>query len=82
MNDASAKRPKPPPQPLPPSRRQTRPRSGDTLETLARRELPDLDADEALSRLREWNPHLNAFRVIARPLLVSDIVYLEPPPQR
>ena len=70
-----------PPDPLPPMRRQTRPRPGETLPDLARRVLPDHDPEEAAGLLAQWNPHLNAFRVIPRPLLVSDIVYLEPAPR-
>lgn len=68
---------------LPPLRRTARPREGDTFETLAERELPQLDAAEAARLLTEWNPHLGR-RLLptGRPLLVSDLVYLEPPPQR
>lgn len=66
---------------LPPLRRTARPRQGDTFELLAQRELPELEVDEAAQLLREWNPHLGRlFAVAGRPLLVSDLVYLEPPP--
>ncbi len=68
---------------LPPVRRVARPREGDTFETLANRELPDLGADEAVALLEAWNPHLGrAFFPTGRPLLVSDLVYLEPPAQQ
>lgn len=68
---------------LPPIRRTARPREGDTFESLASRELPELDADEAIELLEAWNPHLGrAFFPTGRPLLVSDLVYLEPPAQR
>lgn len=69
------------PRPLTPLRRQTRPRSDDTLASLAARELPEVDPEEAVELIRSWNPHLGFFRAIPRPLLVSDIVYLEPPPE-
>ena len=66
---------------LPPLRRTARPREGDTFETLAERELPQLDAAQAARLLSEWNPHLGRRLLPAeRPLLVSDLVYLEPPP--
>ena len=58
-----------------------RPREGDTLELLAHRELPGLAVDEAVELLAAWNPHLGrVFFPTGRPLLVSDLVYLEPPP--
>ena len=64
---------------LPPLRRAARPREGDTFESLAARELPELDIEDAAQLLREWNPHLGRlFAVAGRPLLVSDLVYLEP----
>lgn len=65
---------------LPPLRRAARPREGDTFETLAGRELPQLELAEAVRLLVEWNPHLGR-RLLptGRPLLVSDLVYLEPP---
>ena len=66
---------------LPPLRRAARPREGDTFESLAQRELPDLEVEEAARLLEQWNPHLGrAFFPTGRPLLVSDLVYLEPPP--
>ena len=66
---------------LPPLRRWARPRAGDTLESLARRELPEIAPEEAVKLLGEWNGHLVRLSfVVGRELLVSDIVYLEPPP--
>lgn len=66
---------------LPPIRRAARPREGDTFESLAARELPELESEEAVARLAAWNPHLGRlFGSAGRPLLVSDLVYLEPPP--
>ena len=57
-----------------------RSQSGDTLATLAQREMPDL-ADGAQTLL-SWNLHL-AMRVfpVGKPgeILCTDIVYVEPP---
>jgi hypothetical protein len=55
---------------------------GDTLASVAARELPDVAPAEALKQLGSWNLHL-----VVRPLpglapgslLGSDVVYLEPP---
>lgn len=59
------------------SRRYVHPGPGDTLETIAARELGD-DAGAA-DQLLGWNLHL-----AARPggVLPSDIVFLEPPAPR
>ena len=65
---------------LPPRRRSVRPRAGDTLASVAERELPGLDAEQAAELLAQWNPHLSrTFFPAGRPLLASDLVYLEPP---
>ena len=64
----------------PRARRHASPQQGDTLETLAARELPELEPGEAQERLRAWNPHLGfSIGRQAQALLVSQIVYLEPP---
>ena len=63
-------------------RRWTSPQPGDTLASLAARELPSLAPAEALKQLGSWNLH-----VVIRPLpglppgslLGSDVIYLEPP---
>jgi hypothetical protein len=63
-------------------RRWASPRPGDTLASVAARELPQLAPAEAVKQLSSWNLHL-----LVRPLpglspgqlLGSDIVYLEPP---
>ncbi len=67
-------------------RKSTFPNPDDTWETLAARELPDLDAAEAVSSLQSWNLH-----VFARPrppegspragnqILPSDVIFLQPP---
>lgn len=70
----------PSPKPLSPARRSCRPRTGDTLETIAARELPALPADESAALLRDWNPHLGFGRRNYRYVLVSDVIFLEPAP--
>jgi hypothetical protein len=63
-------------------RRWASPQPGDTLASLAARELPDLPPEEAAKQVASWNLHL-----VVRPLpglapgalLGSDVVYLEPP---
>ena len=63
-------------------RRWTSPQPGDTLASIAARELTGLAPDAAAKQLGSWNLHL-----LVRPLpglapgqlLGSDVVYLEPP---
>jgi len=63
-------------------RRWTSPQPGDTLASVAARELPQLAPEDAAKQLGSWNLHL-----LIRPLpglapgqlLGSDVVYLEPP---
>jgi len=63
-------------------RRFVYPAEGETLESIAARELPDLPAEQRLPALQSWNLH-----VLIRPLpgmppgtlLGSDIIYVEPP---
>ncbi len=66
-----------PPKPLPPARRSCRPLAGDTLETIAARELPELTPETAIAKLRAWNPHLGGQRRNFQYVLVSDVVFLE-----
>lgn len=66
-----------PPKPLAPARRSCRPRAGDTLETIAARELSELPTETALASLRAWNPHLGGLRRNFQYVLVSDVVFLE-----
>lgn len=61
-------------------RRHLFPLAGDTIAAIAARELPD-DPDGA-QQLLSWNLHLTLRRDPVgtdKPLLGSDIVYLEPP---
>ncbi len=68
--------------PLSRQRRWVSPQPGDTLASVAARELSTVPAAEAVKQLGSWNLHL-----IVRPLpglapgalLGSDVVYLEPP---
>jgi hypothetical protein len=56
---------------------------GDTIESIAARLWPGEDETEAVHRLRAWNPHLLAGRMLDAPtaaaLLGSNIVFLDPP---
>lgn len=68
--------------PLSRQRRWVSPQPGDTLASVAARELSSVPAAEAVKQLGSWNLHL-----IVRPLpglapgmlLGCDVVYLEPP---
>ncbi|MDY7104798.1 MAG: hypothetical protein S0880_26735 [Actinomycetota bacterium] len=63
-------------------RRFTHPVAGDTLATIAAREVPDLEG--GAEQLLSWNLHLAARAPIGPPgsVLASDIVFLEPPQPR
>jgi hypothetical protein len=52
---------------------------GDTLEAIASRELPDLEAAAAMERLQAWNMHIFLMRRPAGLLTGSDVVFVEPP---
>ncbi|MDP2293214.1 MAG: hypothetical protein Q8M22_18680 [Actinomycetota bacterium] len=54
------------------------PQEGDSLDSLAARELPEVEG--AAQQLLSWNLHLAARR--ATGLLPSDIVFTEPPAAR
>ncbi|XOV88139.1 MAG: hypothetical protein ACFHX7_24805 [Pseudomonadota bacterium] len=62
------------------------PTATDTWETIARRELPDLDETQAISSLQSWNLHVFARRAApagtpreGNPILPSDIIFVEAP---
>ena len=67
-------------------RKSTLPQPEDTWETIAARELPDLDLAEATSALQSWNLHV-FMRPAApedspragNPILPSDVIFLEAP---
>lgn len=67
-------------------RRSIRPAGEDTWETIAARELRELDAAEAVSRLQSWNLHVFARRApgpgspgAGNPILPSDVIFVEGP---
>lgn len=60
------------------------PHPGDTWAEIAARELPDQPEAEAISRLQSWNLHVfmrAAARMgdVAKPILPSDVIFVEPP---
>jgi hypothetical protein len=71
---------------LAPVRRSIFPAATDTWQDIAERELPELDADQAVSQLQSWNMHV-FMRPAApagsprqgNPILPSDVIFLEPP---
>jgi hypothetical protein len=62
------------------SRRFVHPQPGDTLETIARRELAHVPAERAAEQLLSWNLHL-ANRLVGKVsgVIGCDIVYVEAP---
>ena len=69
-------------EPLSRQRRWTSPLPGDTLASIAARELPQLAPTDAAKQLGSWNLHLLIRPLPGLPpgqLLGSDVVYLEPP---
>jgi hypothetical protein len=61
------------------ARRWIQPEPGDSFESVARRELPELPAADALRALQSWNLHLLVRPGLAGALIGADVVYLEPP---
>jgi hypothetical protein len=63
------------------------PQPGDGWADIAARELPDVPQEEAVSRLQSWNLHV-FMRAAARmgeagkPILPSDVIFVEPPQVR
>jgi hypothetical protein len=60
------------------------PHPGDTWADIAKRELPDLQPDEAVGKLQSWNLHVfmrAAMRMgnLTNPILPSDVIFVEPP---
>ena len=62
------------------------PAAEDTWETIAARELPDLDTVEATGQLQSWNLHVfmrpaapEGSARSGNPILPSDIIFVEPP---
>lgn len=71
---------------LSPVRRSVLPQSGDAWADIAARELPEFPEDEAVSKLQSWNLHvfMRAARTGdgSRPILPSDVIFVEPPQAR
>lgn len=61
------------------SRRWIQPEPGDTLASIAARELPDLPAADALRALQSWNLHLLLRPGMPGALIGADVVWLEAP---
>ena len=68
-------------------RKSVLPQPGDGWAEIAARELPDLPREEAVSKLQSWNLHV-FMRAAARmgeaskPILPSDVIFVEPPEAR
>lgn len=62
------------------------PKGGDTWESIALRELPDMASKEAISILQSWNLHVFMRPAAAKdstragnPILPSDVIFVAPP---
>ncbi|MEM7097259.1 MAG: hypothetical protein AAF541_03295 [Pseudomonadota bacterium] len=55
------------------------PQPGDTIETIAARELPEMDSQEAVASLTSWNLHIFLMRQPNGMITGSDVVFVEPP---
>ena len=60
-------------------RRFVTPRPEETIEALAARAMPDTPLETAVDRLKSWNLHIFLLRRPPGLLLVSDVVFVEPP---
>ncbi len=67
-------------------RKSTLPQPEDTWESIAARELPELDLTEATSALQSWNLHVfmrpaapEGSPRAGNPILPSDVIFLEAP---
>ena len=67
-------------------RKSTLPQPQDTWESIAARELPELDPAEATSALQSWNLHVfmrpaapEGSPRAGNPILPSDVIFLEAP---
>ena len=65
-----------------PTRRWIQPAVGDTLASVAVRELPGLPEAEALRALQSWNLHIVLRPGMQGALIGADVVWLEPPRPR
>lgn len=60
-------------------RRYVLPQVGDTLASIAARELPELTPEQAMGELQSWNLHIFMMRQPPGLLTGSDVVFVEPP---
>lgn len=60
-------------------RRFVAPLPGDTIETIAERELPDMSVEDAMAAIQGWNLHIFLMRNPAGMITGSDVVFVEPP---
>ena len=67
-------------------RRSMFPLDGDDWQTIAERELSDIELGDAISQLQSWNLHVFMRRVAGKDsheqsseILPSDVIFLEPP---
>ncbi len=64
---------------LSPQRKFVSPLPGDTIESIAQRELPDMAIEEAVQALSSWNLHIFLMRQPNGMITGSDVVFVEPP---
>ena len=62
---------------LAPRRRSIQPLSGDDWSSIAAREMPAVDPEQAVEQLKSWNLHL-VFRPYSL-ITPSDVMFVEPP---
>ncbi len=60
-------------------RRFVLPEIGDTLVSIAARELPEMTPEQAMGELQSWNLHIFMMRQPPGLLTGSDVVFVEPP---
>ena len=60
-------------------RRFVAPLPGDTIESIAMRELPDMSVEDAMAAIQGWNLHIFLMRNPAGMITGSDVVFVEPP---
>jgi hypothetical protein len=68
-------------------RRSVLPQAGDAWADIAARELPNVPQEEAVSMLQSWNLHVFMRAAIRsggapKPILPSDVIFVEPPQAR
>ncbi|MBP7704947.1 MAG: hypothetical protein KA105_06635 [Caulobacter sp.] len=61
------------------TRRFVTPTTGETVEALAARALPDRPVGAAVDEIKSYNLHIFVMRRPAGLLLGSDVVFVEPP---